>query len=334
MNRRIPFCQLSLFASLLLVLGSAHADAAASPVALSPVAVSGATPEALLQREVRDAVARLIEAGAFGETAPEAIALSLAMPAESTVNVGLLVDSRSDATRGLPVLGTLAGGDAQALGLRADDVLTAINGQPLAGLGRDADGQAVAVARLRRAVEELQEGGTLAVTIERDGRALELSRRVEPRFIPAMRLELGEGALVASNAPAALARGVAVATPAHPGGGCGRISVFHIAPRSQRLYPAKVLSIDGEIPGPSTAETYRVAPGPHVLEVAEQIDDQDLPGTYSRARRHKSKTFTIEVRPDTTYMVASRLNPDRERDVIRGGYWDPTVWKEIDERCH
>ena len=94
-----------------------------------------------------------------------------------------------------------------------------------------------------------------------------------------------------------------------------------------------ILSIDGEIPGPANQDTYRVAAGPHEVEVAELIDDQDLPGTYTRARRHKNKTFTVDVRPDTTYMVASHLNEDRERDIIKGGYWDPVVWKEIAEPC-
>ena len=311
--------------------GAARADAATTTLAAVPA--DRATPEALVSNEVRDAVARLIDAGAFGAVAPESIALSVTTPAERVVNLGLLVDSRAEARDGLPVLGTLAGGDAQALGLRAGDVLVAVNGAPLAGLGRAADGTAAAVGVLKRSVEALRDGGPLAVTVARDGRTLELSRTVTPRFVPAMRIELGEGALVASTAPVALARDAVAATTAARGDACGRISVFHIAPRSLDLYPAKVLAIDGEIPGPATQDTYRVAPGPHEVEVAEQIDDQDIPSTYSRARRHKSKVFTVDVRPGTTSMIASRLNEGREREVISGAYWDPVVWKEIDEPC-
>jgi len=321
-----------LTALLLAMLGSAHADVAAVPVPLATVSVE-ANPEAMLRREVQDAVARVIEAGAFGETAAEQIALSVAIPAERVVNVGLLVDSRSAAEQGLPVLGTLAGGDAQQLGLRAGDVLTSINGKPLAALGQSSDGTALAVARVRAEVEALNDGGRLALTVLRGGRTLELARDVMPHYIPAMRLELGEGKLVASNAPVAAAHAITATTPAGADHGCGRISVFHIAPRSRDLYAAKILAIDGRIPGPAHQDTYRVAPGPHEVEVAEQIDDQDLPGTYTRARRHKSKVFTIDVRPHTTYLVASHLNEDRERDIIRNGYWDPVVWKEIDEAC-
>ncbi len=328
--------KLSFFAlaPALVMAGAVCADVAETPPALAPVTASAASPELVLQREVRDAVARLIEAGAFGETAPEAIALTVAVPSERVVNVGLLVDSRTDGARGVPLLGTVAGGEAQALGLRAGDVLTSINGEALAGLGRGGDGRARGIERLRGAIDALSDGGTLAVTIERDGRTLELSRTVTPRFMPALRLELGEGELVASNAPAAIARTVGAAATAASDGGCGRISVFHVAPRSQRLYAAKILEIDGEIPGPAGQETYRVAPGPHEVVVAEQISATDLPSTYSRARRHKTKTFTIDVRSDTTYLVASQLNADRQREVMSGAYWDPTVWKEVAEPCH
>ena len=254
--RRIPLAA----AVMLATLGTAQADVAeAPPATLAPVAAVG-SPEAMLRREVQDAVARLIESGAFGATAPEDIALSVAVPAERLVNVGLLVDSASDGERGLPVLGTLAGGDAQALGVRAGDVLTSINGKPLAGLGRAGDGTAAAVAVVRRELETLNDGGTLALTVERDDRTLELSRAVTPRFIPAMRLELGEGALVASTGAVAVPSAVAAAAPAASYGACGRISVFHIAPRAQDLYPARILSIDGEIPGPVNQDTYRVAP--------------------------------------------------------------------------
>lgn len=322
---------LVLTALLLAAHGTAHADVAA--VAGPAGSALDARAESMLRREVQDAVARVIEAGAFGDIAAEQIALSVAVPAERVVNVGLLVDSRSTAENGLPVLGTLAGGDAQRLGLRAGDVLTSINGVSLVALGSADDGTALAVARVRAAVESLDDGGRLAVTVLRQGRKLELAGDVTPRYIPAMRLELGDGMLVASNAPAAAARRVASTVTSATGSGCGRISVFHVAPRSQDLYPAKILAIDGEIPGTAHQDTYRVAPGPHEVEVAEQIDDQDLPGTYARARRHKSKVFTIEVRPHTTYLVASQLNDGREREVIRNGYWDPVVWKEIDERC-
>lgn len=303
----------------------------ATPV-LATVPALNAAPEDMLRGELRGVLVRMLESGAFGATAPQDITLSLALPAQHVVDLGLVLDTRGDTDRGLRVLGTSPGGAAQALGVRTGDVLTAVDGATLAGLGRAPDGSAMAVVVLRAAVDRLGDGGTLRLDALREGEPIALAGAVESRYLPALRLELGEGTLVASNAPVALATGVAAAAPAQSGG-CGRISTFHVAPRSQDFYPAKILKIDGRIPGPVTQETYRVAVGPHTLEVAEHIDDNDLAGTYTRMRRHKTKTIEVDVAPDATLLVASHLNKDKQYSFGDGGYWDPAVWKTISEPC-
>lgn len=305
-------------------------DSAPSATLMAPVAATAASPEQLLRDELKTVLVKMIDSGAFGATAPERIALSLSLPAERYVNLGLLIDTRPATRAGVPVLGTLPGGGAQRLGVRAGDVITAVNGKSLAGGGFDPR----AVAMLKQEVDALREGGAIDLALLRDGNPLTLAGEIKAQFLPAVRLELGEGALVASTG--AVAAAGTLATPvaaAYHGGPCGRISVFHAAPRSRQLYAAKIISLDGEIPGPNTQDTYRVAPGHHLLEVAEQINDTDLPQVYSRARRHKYKTLAIDVRAGTTYLVASQLNLDHQRDVPRGGYWDPVVWKEIAEAC-
>ena len=45
------------------------------------------------------------------------------------------------------------------------------------------------------------------------------------------------------------------------------------------------------------------------------------------------KTLTIDVAPDTTYLVAARLNEDQRDNPANGAYWDPVVWKEVAETC-
>lgn len=304
---------------------------ASGTVLANPAAAVAAAPEQLLRDELKTVLVKMIDAGAFGPTAPERIAMSLSLPAERYVNLGLLIDTRAATRDGVPVLGTLPGGGAQRLGVHAGDVITAVNGKSLAGGGFEPR----VIELLRQEVDALSEGGAIDFALLRDGQPLRLAGEVKAQYLPAVRLELGDAALVAASGtvslPATLAAPVAAA---HGDGACGRISVFHTAPRSRQLYAAKILSLDGEIPGPYTQDTFRVAPGRHVLEVAEQIDDKDLPQVYSRARRHQNKTLEIDVRPGTTYMVASQLNLDRQRDVPRGGYWDPVVWKEVQEPCH
>lgn len=299
----------------------------AAAVLASGSASAGPAPEDILREELRATVARVMASDAFAGRAPDQIALRLSLPAERYLDLGLLVDPRDPAPRGLRVLGTTPGGTAQALGLRAGDLLVAVGDTSLAGLGVGEDGTSRAVATLRGIVDALPDGARLALSVERDGRAIAIDGAVAVRYLPALRIELGEGDRVAALGGAAAG---AVPTAAATHAGCGRISTFHVAPRSERLYPARLLSIDGAIPGPGDQDTYRLAPGRHLLEVAEDIDAQDLPTAFSRRRAVLGrKRLEVVVEPGTTHLVAARLV-----DTLGGrDYWEPVVWKTLAEDC-
>jgi hypothetical protein len=118
--------------------------------------------------------------------------------------------------------------------------------------------------------------------------------------------------------------------------GCGRISVFDVAPRSRDLYGARLLEIDGELPGPSGSRTFRVAAGFHKLKVSELIDAKQFSDVALRQRgkgRDLSKTMEIEVKPDTTYLLAAHLIEAHRNDIIQGGYWEPVVYDQHKEPC-
>jgi hypothetical protein len=285
-----------------------------------------ADPERVLREELRGVLTRLVDTGAVDGSAPDRIALTLALPAERVVDLGLVLDRR-DAGEGLVVLGVRPGGLGAELGIASGDRLLAVDGRAL-GRGE------TAVADLRRALDAAGDGSRLRVTLLRGERRVELEGGVRARYLPPIRIELGEGALLASTAPlGAAVLGSAGATAAAESG-CGRISVFHVAPRSQQLYAAKILELDGRIPGPATQDTFRVAAGTHQLVVAEQIDDQDLPSTFSRQRmraRFSNKPLAVEVEPNRTVLIAARLLDTRASDASR--YWEPVAWKVIDEPC-
>lgn len=307
---------------------AAWADPAqgSTPV-LATVPAAQPAIEAQLRQELQDMLQRLADAGAFADTAPESIAMSLSLPAQRSVDLGLVLDTRADPARGLVVLATAPGGSAQRLGLLAGDVITAVDGQSLAGDG------AAAAAALRAAAARVRDGGELRLDVQREGRSVSLNGAVRAQYLPALRLELGEGTLVASNAPVALAPAVSTAVAAQAGGDtCGRISTFHIAPRQQRLYRARVLSIDGTLPGPARQDTYRVAPGKHVVEVAEEIDTQDLPTYFSRQRaRYGRQVLEVDVVAGQTALIAAELLDDTPNDPKT--YWAPKVWKSVAEPC-
>ncbi len=311
--------------------GADRLDATASGKLTQLASTSVGTTESLLRDELKSVLLRMADAGAFSGK-PEDVALSLSMPAERVVDLGLVVDSRDAATAGLVVLGTTPGGLAQSLGVRAGDVLIAFNGQSLAGLGVDEQGTARAISTLRAGVDGLRDLQPITFDARRGGDAVQLQGALHARYLPALRLELGEGTLVASNAPVALGSAVSRAAPAASGDTCGRVSTFHVAPRSKHLYGTRLLEIDGQLAGPATQNTFRLDPGQHELLIAEDIDARDLPTTLTRRRTEWGrKTLTITVEPGMTYLLAAQLDDPRAPNK---DYWQPVAWKTVAEPCH
>ena len=117
---------------------------------------------------------------------------------------------------------------------------------------------------------------------------------------------------------------------------CGRISIFDVAPRGDQVYRARLMKIDGEFAGPSTSKTFRVPPGRHVLEVAELIDPEQFNAVQRRQRDMRSdpyKELTVDVQPDTTYLLGARLVTARGGSILDGSYWEPVIYHQNSESC-
>jgi hypothetical protein len=306
-----------------LLLTASVALAVTGAAAAAPSSAVGVPPEQRLREELRAVVAELIEAGAFGDRAPQDIALDVEAPAQRVSNLGVLVDSASDSRDGLHVLGVTPGGSGERMGLRGGDVLVAANGTPLTG----GAGQA---ATLRHLVDALPDGGTLTFDVLRGGRSQKLSGTLSSVYLPAMHLSIGGGGAAGAD-PKRAPGGVAAAQ------GCGRISDFDVAPRQQNLHAAKIISIDGRLPGPTDANAFRVEAGTHTVQVAEKIEPRYL--SFNDRLRNSGragdryKTLTVDVPPDTTVLIAARLDPDKRNEWQGGAYWDPVAWKQTAEPC-
>jgi membrane-associated protease RseP (regulator of RpoE activity) len=253
-----------------------------------------------------------------------AASTALAVPpaATPTAALGLLVDSASAerANDGLPVLGATPGSIADELGLRPGDLVVEVNGTSLANLGADADGHALAAATFNSSIATLPPAAPLRLRVLRNGVAL------------AMNAPLHDAAMNAqADVPAASAM-----VDTDSSGGCGRISTFDVAPRSNHQYHAKILLLDGVTPGPTGHETYRVSAGTHTLLVAENIPTEEMGvGDFAtlRSRRDTSKKLTVTVKANTTAMLAAQLHIDKASVFTHAAYWDPVIWREIPERC-
>ena len=320
-----------LLSALLLAggAGAIHAADAPSPGAGSTAAApAGADSEQRMRQDLQATLSHMAESGALGPH-PEQVSLRVDEPARRIVSLGALVDSTSaqSAGDGLHVLGTTPGSTADRLGLQPGDVIVAVNGTSLRGLGADNRGRALAATTLRSVVDALPDASTVSVDVARHERRLTLNAPMQAVYVPAMHVELGDAAAAAAGAGAG-------AAPIDSSDGCGRISAFDVAPRGERLYAARILLLDGSTPGPSGTASFRVAPGEHRLLVAENIPTQALGvGEIATRRRQTSKALTVMVHPGQTALVAAQLHLDKTTDLSHGAYWDPVVWKEIAEAC-
>lgn len=288
-----------------------------------------AAPAAIEQRlheEMQTLLVRLVESGALADGAQ---ALSLAAPASRQPDFGAILDVRyrAAADTGLPVLGVTPGSSAARLGVKPGDRLLAVNGVSLAGLGGDADGRAVAARALRDAL--LANSESLELSVERGEGVQVLRGTVDVVQVPAYRLELGAAIATAALAQAGGGDGVS---------SCGRVSVFDVAPRNQQLHRAVLIAVDGELPGPTSSDVFRLTPGRHVLRVAEAIDAHQFSDLQrlTRDRRRgddRYKDLEIDVQPGVTYRLAARFNYDQRNSIRDGAYWDPVIWKELPETC-
>ena len=348
MNNRIQMRRSAVAivaASFIAAIGAAQAageEQAVSSVSAAAVhssAGAGLTVEARLREEMSVVVMDLIQSGAFGSTAPQQIALNVDAPPQKVSNLGLLVDSKGDTGDGLHVLAVTPGGNAERMGLRAGDVLVALNGTSLT-----ADDGA---ATLRHTVDSLPDGGRLDFNLRRDGHAQTMGGASASMYLPAMHLSIGSGTALASN-------GQDTSTPISPPSGpsdkqssaygngstgaegCGRISAFDVAPRQQQLHAATLIAIDGVTPGPFGARAYSVKPGPHTVKVGERIESRYI--SFPQAQRNAPlfggyKTIDVVVEPNKTYFIAARLNDAERNNPTNGAYWDPVMWKEVAEVC-
>ena len=308
---------------LLTAILSASAFAADAGGTSSPASTTLA--EQRLRQDMQLMLSRMSASGILGEH-PDQVQLSVQEPSHRVADLGVLVDSTSAdrAHDGLRILGTTPGGSAEHSGLRAGDVIVSVNGTSLRDLGADSEGRALAAATLRSSVNEAPEASNLHLDVLRNGDVLAMNVPVQSVFLPAMRVELGAAA-TAADQPRSMA-----------GGGCGRISTFDVAPRSERIYHATILLLDGKTPGPTGQENYRVDAGEHKLLLAEDIPVRQM-GTGAigslRTRLDTHKELTVDVKPGTTAMVGAKFHDDKATKFAHGEYWDPVVWREASENC-
>ncbi len=284
-----------------------------------------------LRAEIRVVLMDMIQSGELSAESDSPIALTIDSKAERAADLGIIVDTRNGAaaSAGLRILGTTPGALANKIGLRNGDLIVAVNGEPLSALGDSEDGSAQAGPVLRDALASLEEGSRLSFDIFRENRRMEVSGTMHFLHIPAFSLRVGG----IDGTAQAVAN---VDSPTHAGKSCGWITTFDNAPRQQQLHASILISIDGVSTPLRGRGSYQLATGKHLLKVGELIEDRYLGFGHAfrdRGTGDRYKTLEVEVRPDTAYSLAARLNVDRRNEWREGKFWDPVIWSTKAERC-
>lgn len=263
-----------------------------------------ANPDAV-QDELTAALIRLVQAGHLSDSEPAP--LSLQVSAQTHYDLGIVADLASSNVPGIEVLAVSPGSAAERIGFRVGDRLLALN---------DIDLRRTPSPHALRDAVALNSGAVEAEVL-RETSTLSLSGAAERVETPGFELRV----LAASDSEA-----------------CGRISVFAAMPRSEKLFPLVLLEVDDRLPGPR-GPTYRLSPGRHTLMVSEAIYSNEFTSSQNHQRNTLSrrnghfKLFEITIEPNTTYLLAARLDRSRPFDILSNDYWEPVVWKTREERC-
>ncbi|QDH69350.1 PDZ domain-containing protein [Marilutibacter alkalisoli] len=236
-----------------------------------------------------------------------AMALLLAflpLPALATGGnpLDVVVDVRRPHTEGVTVMAVTPGGNGERIGLRVGDRIIEANGRSLTDTLKPS----------RMLAEATSGGDSLRLRVIRDGQTLIL-----------------DGSVVEAAAPAVE--------------GCGYISTLGTLPHVRdKLYPVVIVDIDGT-GTPLEANRHRLPAGLHVVVVNERIGGIRFNEMLRRQRdrmqvregARAGKALLVDVQPGKRYLLGARFLDDNlgVRTISDNAYWEPLVWKVVDEDC-
>lgn len=288
-------------------------------VALSAQASSNLTPESQalltqLENQIQGTLLAVAENESKAGHTMDDFYYFVDLPAKQQTNLGLVVDV-DNANKGYAVVSVTPGSSADQVAIEAGDRIVAIN-----ELEINRQNHANALAQLKN----IAPGKKLRLALANDEDTRDVELLVKGDYVPGIKLELGsqQSYRVALNENNPVANETSSA--------CGTISVFYQPPATRDLYSVYMNKVDNERLM-NHPQSFRVAPGKHRVYVNELINDPFFP---RRTRsREKAKYIDIDVKPNTIYYLAAKLDRNKRYKTYRQEYWEPVVWKTKERSC-
>ncbi len=122
------------------------------------------------------------------------------------------------------------------------------------------------------------------------------------------------------------------AAPAAAPAGCGVVKEFDRNLKERDVYPANVLEIDGK-PMRQRDYAHELSAGPHKFKLANQIPSGELSFAvqHSRDKNIHDRELTIDVKPDTVYLLGAKLVREQWDDPK--AFWAPLIYQESGLPC-
>lgn len=226
------------------------------------------------------------------------------------INLGLILQLNSTESA-FDILSVTPGSLASSHGLRVGDEIAMLNGIAVS---------AGTEAGILKKIQQLQVDEEVSLTFNRNGKKQEIVIPVSGKYVPRIKLEIGN-----EYAKTSLA---STATPDLTA--CGEVTVSLTPPVTGQLYPVSFY-LDDERDNKEQLAVIKLPIGKHTVNVYAQAGNGHEDGSYND--KSPAKVIEINVRANTSYHLAARVFSENNAGSQSNKDWDAVIWKTSQREC-
>lgn len=220
-------------------------------------------------------------------------------------SLGIVLDS-NDVENGLKILSVSPNSNAEDSGVKPGDIIVKVNDLSVSG-----NSLSTMLNHMKNQKEYIE------LQIKRKDEVIEKKIPVEKMFLPSYKLIVGK---IGKEALSQLA----------DKNSCGFITIDHTPPVTKYLYPVSIRKVNDNSKVSGILKV-KLSVGKHIVYVTENIVSNKV--GHRGNSRHNSKAFELDVKANTTYQLAAKYNPRNKFKTVGDEYWQPVVWRTIEQSC-
>lgn len=112
--------------------------------------------------------------------------------------------------------------------------------------------------------------------------------------------------------------------------GCGMVTLNENPPKTKNVHYAAINQIDGQTVS-SRSTRFALAEGKHTIKVVEKIEDSSF--TRRRGEMKNYKHIILDVKSNVKYSLGAKFDRKKRSKLKTGEYWEPVVWRMVEQNC-